>query len=444
MLRRFLYNLTIAFDAIAHNKLRAFLTSLGIVFGVASVIAMLAIGSGAERVILEQMKLLGTNNIVISPKLEKKQMDMSQDNSEQSEKKEFSPGLTLRDAAAIKKIIPNVAYISNEIVNDALIISHGQKQNGRLVGVDRSFLKTVSLDIVQGRFFQNDHFENAVPVCIIGHDVKTRFFPGMNPIGKQLKCGRMWLTVIGVLGALDSDTESLQKYGLRNSNLEIYAPLKTVLLRFENRALLTKQDLRAAEQEDESSNGSDSNENYHQIDRMVVNITETRYMDAVASVLHKMLLRRHLEVEDFKITIPRQLIKQEQQTRRIFNLVLGAIASISLIVGGIGVMNIMLASVLDRFREIGLRQSLGATKRDIVTQFLNEAVAITLSGGLMGIALGYVFSLIISRTTEIATNISPQSVLISFFVSASVGLVFGIYPARKAAEQDPVALLRYE
>jgi putative ABC transport system permease protein len=193
-----------------------------------------------------------------------------------------------------------------------------------------------------------------------------------------------------------------------------------------------------------SSSSGDESSNNHQVDKITVQVKESSQLKATVQILDKMLKRRHSGVEDFQIKVPELLLKQEQRTKDIFNIVLGAIASISLIVGGIGIMNIMLASVMERIREIGVRRATGATKQDIVFQFLAEAILISISGGLIGIILGLAISKIIMKVTEILTIVSPMSIVISFGVSVAVGIIFGYMPAKRAAEQDPVESLRHD
>jgi putative ABC transport system permease protein len=232
-------------------------------------------------------------------------------------------------------------------------------------------------------------------------------------------------------------------------NNEVYVPVNTMLMRFFNRSNTTMADIRRmAADEDEQEAASDANskedENYHQLDRLVVNMKESRFIEPAVETIGKMLSRRHNQVEDFEIVVPELLLKQEQRTRKLFNIVLAVIAGISLLVGGIGIMNIMLASVLERTKEIGLRLSIGARRRDIVYQFVAEAVLISLSGGIAGIFLGIGLAFAIEKIADIQTIISGVSVAVSFFVSVSVGLLFGIYPARRASNQSPMESLRYE
>jgi putative ABC transport system permease protein len=233
--------------------------------------------------------------------------------------------------------------------------------------------------------------------------------------------------------------------------MDVYAPLQSVLIRYENRDLVTTESIRLAAMRSrgmvfstESEESEAEKKNYHQLDRLVIQVHETEKMQTTAEIVSRMLSRRHYDVVDFEIEIPELLLKQQQRTNDIFNYVLGAIAGISLLVGGIGIMNIMLASVLERIKEIGLRLSIGAQKSDIVQQFLFEAVMISVSGGLIGVVLGISMASIVSAVADIPTIVSFSSILLSFGVAATVGLVFGIAPARKAATQDPIASLRYE
>jgi putative ABC transport system permease protein len=283
-------------------------------------------------------------------------------------------------------------------------------------------------------------------VCIIGKGIQTKFFSKENPVGKSIKCGKHWLTIIGVLNERIISENSISKLGIRDYNMDVYAPLKTVLIRYVNRSLVTE---RAIQQANNRFGGDNAEEdktakNYHQIDRLVIQTRQTEFLTPTSEVVARMLQRRHNGKVDYEITIPELLLKQQQRTKDIFNIVLGAIAGISLIVGGIGIMNIMLASVLERIKEIGLRLSLGAKKGDIILQFLFEAVMISVTGGLIGVALGISGAIIISGIANIPTIVTPFSVFLSFCVAACTGLLFGIAPARRAANQDPITSLRYE
>jgi putative ABC transport system permease protein len=283
--------------------------------------------------------------------------------------------------------------------------------------------------------------------------VRSRFFTTEDPIGKPVKVGETWLTVVGVLADRQVAGENTERLGLRDVGMDVFVPIHTMLLRYRNRAQVTQRDVEAAgrevtvttaDTEQPSEEVRAERANYHQLDRIVVRVTDSRQVPQVADVVRRMLTRRHNNVVDFEVTVPELLLKQEQRAKTIFNVVLGAIASISLIVGGIGIMNIMLASILERIREIGVRRALGATQRDILGQFLAEAVIISVAGGMAGILVGAGISLGIERFAGIRTLVSVLSIVVAFGVSLTVGLVFGIVPAWRAAKQDPVVCLRYE
>jgi putative ABC transport system permease protein len=451
MLSRMMLNLSIAWEAILANKLRAGLTALGIIFGVSAVIAMLAIGNGAQQEILEQIKLVGVNNIVITPLNEQKE-EKKEDALGKEKKPKFSPGLTLLDAESIQKKVPNVLKVSPEVMIESIVIKDGLQRTTKLVGVTPTYFDLINYQIDEGNTFNAIQLEQAAPVCIIGWGVKAKFFSKENPIGKSIKVGSYWLKVVGVLENKNISQASMTNLGIRDYNMDIYTPVKTALVRYTNRSILTKASIQKANSEGERNNNNNNNQankdkkptNYNQLDRLVIQVTETEYLAPTAEIIARMLQRRHLNVVDYEVSMPELLLKQQQRTKDIFNIVLGVIAGISLLVGGIGIMNIMLASVLERIKEIGLRLALGAKKTDIVSQFMLEAVLISVSGGVIGIILGVVLAVTISQFAGIPTIISPSSIIVSFVVSASVGLIFGIAPARRASEQDPISSLRYE
>jgi putative ABC transport system permease protein len=444
------FSMRTAIEAVGHNKLRAALTSLGILFGVASVIAMLAIGKGAESEILAQMRLLGSNNVMITPIVEQKDEKAKDDGVKKPKK--YSPGLTFRDAEAIRQTIPDVDAASSEVVLNTLITREGRRRSGKLVGVDTSYFRLMNLDLVSGAPFTPEQVEQGRPVAIIGYGVRTRFFTTADPLGQALKVGEGWVTVVGVLSDRKVASQNAQNLCIRDANLDVYIPVSTMLLRFRNRAEVTQRDIEAAASQfniDPANTTPDPDAqaertNFNQLDRIIVRVKDAGLVPTVADVARRMLERRHNTVIDYEITVPELLLKQEQHTKDIFNVVLGAIASISLIVGGIGIMNIMLASILERIREIGVRRALGATRKDILFQFLSEAVLISVAGGTAGILVGVLISVGIERFAAIKTIVSFLSVFVAFGVSCTVGLVFGIVPAYRAAQQNPVDCLRYE
>jgi putative ABC transport system permease protein len=455
-IERYSYALNIAVEAVFANRFRSMLTALGIIFGVAAVIAMMAIGNGARQEILEQIKMVGVNNIVITPVLDQTGTSGgdSQDQSGQKMQKKFSPGLTLEDATSIRQIIPEVERVSPEVTFETTIIKSGKHSSAKLTGVSNDFFKVYNLGLQEGQYFSQEQVENGSPVCIISPAIKSKFFSKEDPIGKTVKCGGIWLTVIGIVENRAISDASSEDIGIGGYVDNIYAPIQTVIRRYKDRSLINSAALRGggtsimvidggiAAMSSSSANESDGNLN--QLDKIVVQVTDSKFLPVATKALNNMLKRRHMEVEDYKVEVPEMLLKQEQRTKDIFNIVLGVIASISLIVGGIGIMNIMLASVMERIKEIGIRRASGATKVDITMQFLTEATLISLTGGVIGIVLGIVFALAITRSTGILTIVSASSIFISFGVSAFIGILFGYMPAKRAAEQDPVESLRYE
>ena len=449
---RYLQILSIALEAVAANKFRSFLTTLGIIFGVAAVIAMMAIGNGARKEILDQIKLVGVNNIVITPATSESFEDDG-DEEGKTAKKKYSPGLTLADARSCLDVLPTVVAVSPEVTYETFIIKDGIRRNAKLNGVTPEFFEVYNLSLQQGKFITDEHLKNKSSVCIIGPTIKAKFFSQENPIGKYIKCGHVWLKVIGILEERKVRDEDRKDLGVSDFNNNIYAPLETVLLRYQDRSIINSQSLfgggssivmRGGRVSFFSSGGGEESSNKNQLDKIVVKVDESENLVPTTEIIMRMLIRRHQGMEDFEMKIPELLLKQEQRTKDIFNIVLAVIAGISLIVGGIGIMNIMLASVMERTKEIGVRQAIGARKKDIVFQFLLEAIFLSVIGGVIGILAGVFFAKVIMETTGILTIISALSIIVSFGVSAAIGIVFGYMPAKRASEKDPVVSLRYE
>jgi putative ABC transport system permease protein len=446
--KRYLHDFHIAFESVKSNKLRSFLTALGIIFGVAAVISMLAIGNGAQQEILEQIKMVGVNNIVILPKIPEEIKDDGSTDSQNDElgkqKTKYSPGLSLNDYESIRKVLPTVKLSSPEIIVSNNIIQFGMKQESKIYGVTRDYFNIYNLPLDKGNYFDEYQENEGVAVCIIGANIESKFFQQTNPIGQYIKFGKVWLRIIGVMERNNIKLTGYQNSGVNVINDNVFIPVKTILLRFQNRGQITAETVRKAAEQAARGQQNKKQSNNNQLDKIVVQVKETEQIQPTVEILSRMLYRRHAELKDYEITVPELLLKQQQKTKEIFNFVLGAIASISLIVGGIGIMNIMFASVMERIKEIGTRMAIGAKKMDIVVQFLSEAVLISVSGGIIGVILGIGSSLLISHFANIKTIISPFSVLIAFFVSASVGVIFGYSPAKRASEKDPIESLRYE
>jgi putative ABC transport system permease protein len=456
---RYFHDIEIAVESIVSNKLKSMLTALGIIFGVAAVIAMLAIGKGAKQEIMEQMKMVGVNNILINPIVQDK--SSASDEGEKQSKK-FSRGLNMLDVEAIKETLPSVKRISPEISFNSTAMMNGVKYSAKLVGVSNDYFYLYNLPLVSGSFFNGYQEENGIQVCIIGANIRSKFFSKVDPIGQYIKFNGIWLKVIGVLQKTTVSLTGFEEKGVNVYNDNLYIPIQTMLLRYQNRALVNTKLVSEASSNvmimgggmggggmarviiSSSDASTQAETNYNQLDRIVVQVTETEQLNPSTEILSRMLTRRHTGVKDFEITVPELLLKQQQRTKDIFNIVLGAIASISLIVGGIGIMNIMFASVMERIKEIGTRMAIGAKKMDIVVQFLSEAVLISVSGGFIGIFFGVIMAKLIEQIAGIMTIVSFISVFIAFGVSAAVGIIFGYSPAKRASEKDPIESLRHE
>jgi putative ABC transport system permease protein len=413
-INRYLHDIHIAIESLLGNKLKSMLTALGIIFGVAAVISMLAIGNGAQQEILDQIKMVGVNNIVITPVEDVSGEENAQESGEKAMRK-YSPGLTLADAEAIRSVLPDVERISPEVSVNTFVVHAGIRYPAKILAVSTDFFRLYNLDLSEGDYFTQYQNEHGLPVCVIGHNVKTKLFNNEDPIGKYIKFGGIWLCVTGVLEKSPvTNTSTFSNAGVNMNNDNVYIPIKTMLMRYQNRALVNTMQgqnaggiiisggritIRGTSSDEQTSS------NYHQLDRIIVQVKETEQLNAAVEVLGRMLFRRHQGVKDYEITVPELLLKQQQRTKDVFNIVLGAIAGISLLVGGIGIMNIMFASVMERIKEIGTRLAIGAKKGDIVAQFLSEAILISVTGGAIGVILGVALSLIIEYTFDIKTII---------------------------------------
>ena len=443
-------NFSEALRVILTNKIRTFLTALGIIFGVAAVITMLAIGNGAEKEILSQLELVGVNNIVITPIIDDKEDSDTEEDDGANESKRFSKGLDLLDAESIRKNIPTVSKISPEIILETYVTSKGLQSSVKLIGVRPDFFYTSNINIESGKNFSNIQLKNAFPVCIIGKKIEKKLFTGESALGKKIKVKDVWLQVIGVIEEKLISESAQENLGIRDLNLDVYIPIKTFLVRFKDRKIISDKpiDFESGGVFIMGNNNGPKKRiprgNYHQIDKLTVQVSSSEKLNSTANLLSRMLKRRHNDVLDFEISIPIQLLKQQQKTKQIFNIVLSIIAGISLLIGGIGIMNIMLASVLERTKEIGIIRAIGATQQDVVLQFLSESVLISIGGGIIGIFLGIISSYIIEIATGIETILSISSITLSFFVATAIGLIFGIAPAKSAANKRPIEAIRYD
>ena len=354
----------------------------------------------------------------------------------------------MKDVESIREIIPGIERISPETVYTTFVIKEGERRSAKFSGVLPDFFEVFGLELSEGKMFNNHQVKNGSLVCIIGPEIKSKFFKTENPINKKIKCGGIWLKVVGVLKNRRVSKSASKNLGVSEFNNTVFTPINTMLLRYKDRSQKQPDDeggnFIIINGFDLSSSSGQVGLQNNQLDKIIVQMANSEYLGQTAEIINRMLTRRHIGKNDFEVKVPELLLKQEQRTKDIFNIVLGAIASISLIVGGIGIMNIMLASVMERIREIGVRMAIGARRSDIVFQFVAEATIISISGGFIGIILGVVLARIIMQVADILTIISPISIIISFGVSATVGIVFGLMPARKASRQDPVTSLRHD
>lgn len=423
------------FSSITSNKLRAFLTILGIVFGVGAVISMLAIGEGAQKEIIDQLALTGVNNIVIKSK------PITTDPSEKNAKPNFSGGLQDQDIETILNSVPYIKKIAPEVEAEYEAIYGLNHKKVKLVGTNEHYASMFNFELLGGKFILPYHIQRSARVCVIGEDVKRNLFKTENPVGKFLKVGPIWLEVIGVVAPKKlQGSKSAEGLGVRNYTMDVYIPTTTFILRYLNRDNVKSQD----NNNNNNQENSQPQQSLPQLDKITVQVTQTEYLKPVRDLLERLLSRLHYNSKDFEIIVPQELLNQQQKTKQIFNIVLGCIGGISLLVGGIGIMNIMLATVTERTKEIGIRRAIGATKQDIIFQFMIEALVLCIVGGVIGVVFGYLIAFIISTYADIKTIVSLFSIVVSFTVATMTGLVFGLYPARKAAEKDPVESLRYE
>ncbi len=396
--------LRIGLQGILEHKLRSFLTMLGIIFGVAAVIAMLAIGEGARRQTLSQIRALGLNNIIVQSS------DADGNLSDEGH-------ILFTDLLVLPQIVPTIDALAPIIqyVTDAYYQT--RSKTVPLTGTTPQFFELMNLKVEQGGLFTEWDDAHYQKVCVLGARVARDLFLTENPLGKLVKLGTVWFRVVGVLAHHPISTVGSQEV---DYNRQIFVPLQTLYVRFDRPVKNS------------------------QLQQLVIRVPEEEHIITTAQFIEAVLARRHQNTKDFKMIVPEQLLRQSAETQRLFNIVMGTIAGISLLVGGIGIMNIMLASVLERTREIGIRRSLGATRRDILGQFLLEATLLSLIGGIVGILIGYLLSYGVTFLSEWETYVSWWSILLSVGVSAGVGILFGFFPARKAAELNPIEALRYE
>lgn len=389
---------------------------LGMIFGVAAVVSMLSIGAGAQQKVMSFIEQLGVHNLIIEAK-------EVADPQASEQIRQLSPGLTFRDyriiaatVGGIHESTPRKRFIPSKL------IPMPRRDMPLLYGVDPAYKRIAGLHLVAGRFFDDAENATTAPVCVLGEGAKANLFGPSDAVGKFIKVNEQWFHVIGVVGPLLSLQSELAGIPARDLNNLIYVPLNAAILRLDDSASAVRDE----------------------IDGIYLALDPPTDSARLANTVRGILNVSHRNAGDFAVIVPAELMAEQGRTRRLFEVVMVSIASISLLVGGIGIMNIMLASIFERTREIGIRRAVGARQIDIVRQFVTEAVLISFAGGVVGIICGFGMARLIAWLAGWSTIVTVSSIALAFLVSVAVGLTFGIYPALKAAHLDPIEALRYE
>ena len=423
-LERFLHTLMLGLRSTSRHPLRSTLTALGILLGVASVIVMMAVGEGARYQAIQQIKDLGATNIIV------RSVKPVEDNKQNKGQFLLNYGLTLADMERIAATIPTVTAVTpmREFHKD--VRHYDRKLDARVVGVTPNYLEMNGLRLSQGRFIGNLDYETFANVVVLGAELAETLFPIEDPVGKIVRVGdKDSYTVIGVTEHRAPSAGIGSSLSAQDFNRDAYIPFATDQARFGKILITFRTGSRQAEK--------------LEVSQITVSIDDMAHVKKTADIIQGLIDQYHSQ-KDTAITIPLDLLEKAEETQRIFTLVLGATASISLLVGGIGIMNIMLATVTERTREIGIRRALGAKQRDIAVQFLVETIVLAGAGGLLGVILGVGLSYVVSSRIHVPSIVRPWSPMLAFGVSVAVGLIFGTYPARRAARMDPIEALRHE
>ena len=411
-MRRTIDAFVAALGSLAEHKLRTTLTMLGMMFGVGAVVAMLSIGAGAEREALALIERLGTRNVVIRAKTYKPE--------ELAEIRKKSLGLSLRDVDALEEAVPGVAFAAPRLeIEPYKVLAAGAKTEAKVFGVSYRHAELTGFPLAEGRGLDRRDEIHHAQVCVIGAGVRRDLFAGDRALGRDVKINDVWCEVIGVL-ARDSTATAVQGVAVSSTDHEIYLPFTTALRKLDRDALKSP------------------------LSEIVVRLEQDAPAGETGAVVGTLLDRLHGGTRDFEIVVPEALLRHSRETQRLFNLVMGLIAGISLLVGGIGIMNIMLATVLEQTREIGVRRAVGARRADIRFQFLVTAFTLAMLGGLLGVAMGLGIARIVAAYADWPTVVTTWSVALSLGVSVAVGVGSGLYPAVRAARLDPIQALHAE
>jgi len=398
------------------HKLRTLLTMLGMIFGVAAVVSMLSIGAGAQQQMMAFLEQLGVRNLIVEAKEATNWQDLRK-------VRKISPGLTFRDWRVIKANIDGIAETApRKRFTPTKLFPKPQHDMPVVYGVEPSYLRIAGLQVVAGRWFDAPENDHAAAVCVLGDGARAGLYGSQDSLGQYVKVNEQWFHVIGVVAPQLTVQGASSGLPTQDLNNLIYVPLYAAIDRLED----TNSDLK------------------DEIDGIYLQMLPSVDILSTAEVVRGILNSSHGGAGDFSVVAPAELLAEQKRTQRIFEGVMVAIASISLLVGGIGIMNIMLAGILERTREIGVRRAVGARRVDILRQFLIEATLISIVGGLIGIVFGFGMSRVIALLAGWSTIVTLSSILLAFLVSVSVGLIFGTYPAAKAARLDPAEAIRYE
>jgi putative ABC transport system permease protein len=414
--KQWLPDLRLGLENLLAHRLRSLLTMLGMIFGVAAVVSMLSIGAGARQKVMALIEQMGVRNLIVEAK-------ETTEWQAHIKIRKISPGLTLQDYRIIQDDLNDIdASTPRKRFTPSKMIPKAQQDPPTVYGVDSHYTDIMGLHLLQGRFFSPDEESHASAVCVLAAGAKSNLFGTNNSLGQWVKLNQQWFQVIGVASPQLSSQTEVSRVPSQDLNNLIYVPLNAAILRLE----------------DSYSDARD------EIDGIYLHLRDEANVPQVAQAVRAILNSTHHAAGDFSLIVPAELLAEQRRTERLFNAVMVAIASISLLVGGIGIMNIMLASILERTREIGVRRAVGARQLDIVRQFVIEATIISFVGGTFGIIFGFIMSRLIAWLAGWSTIVTISSIVLAFLVSITVGLVFGIYPAVKAARLDPVEAIRYE
>jgi len=416
------------------HKLRSALTILGVVLGVGSVIAMLAIGEGSKQEALEQIRKLGSSNVILRSVNPAKKVEATDDTALQGRPnvtRVVEYGLKYDDLDQLAATLPMIerAVPTRLVRNDARHV-HRSISSARILGTTPDFLPVKGLKVRSGRFLTATDLEAKSNVAVLGAGAADRLFSFEDPLGQSLVLESGAYRVVGVLEPAAGAKSGPSAAATEDPDSVIYIPLSTSQVRF-------------SELQRIQSSGSLDLERT-ELNEIILTAKDDHQVVQTAAMANDVLLRRHPKGDDFAVLVPLELLKRAEEEKRLWKVVLGSIAGISLVVGGVGIMNIMLASVIERTPEIGIRRALGARRRDITKQFLIESMVLSSVGGVLGILLGVSLAVAVNQFSGIQTVVGGFSILIALGTSASVGVLFGIYPARRAARMSPIEALRHK